>query len=470
MGIFITGLMGIIRLLGHLIKLEGLENRIIEQGQRCNLMVDGLCGYAERRIYKVKTHQAFRYELKPNNKQERLFIKSCGVARFAYNWGLSRRIELYRNHEGRDRYTTSVNQSRELNVIKRIEFPWMYEVSKCVPVAALRDLDRAYTNFYRRIKEGEKVGLPKFKKKGTHDSFQYGQTYGTLKVVNNTVHLPKVGYVNVKESMGKMKGRILSITVSREADRWFCSLCVEVDRPEPEPIQGDIVGIDLGLKSFAVVSNGKDHSMIDAPKPLKKRLKKIRRLHRQQCLTQKTSHNRKKANLSLARGYRKVRNIRKDFLSKLTSELTKTKSVIVIEDLAVKNMVRNKHLSRSIVDVSWGEFRRMLEYKTKWYGSRLIIIDRFEPTSKTCSCCGAVNNELTLSDRIWVCMECGDVHDRDENASDNIRNLGIAILDTESSSGIHACGQSIRPPEAILVEAGSKHTTRSGQTYGTVGL
>lgn len=404
----------------------------------------------------MKVNQAFRYELKPNNKQIGLLTRHCGVARFAWNWALARRIELYRIHKGKERFTNAINQHRELNALKKSEFPWMYEMSKCAPQEALRNLDKAYANFYRGLKNHEDIGKPKFKKKGKYDSFRLT---GLIKIDSNYIQLPRIGKIRTKESTYKFRGKILSATISREADRWYCSLCVEANRPEPKPIIGDVVGIDLGLNSFVVISNGIDHEHKEAPKPLKKKLKKLQRLSRRQSRKQKGSQNHKKANLKLARCHRIIRNTRKDFLNKLTTELAKTKSVICIEDLNVKGMVRNRHLARSIADAGWGDFRRMLEYKTIWYGSRLIKIPRFEPSSKTCHVCGEINNNLKLSDRSWICLKCGALHDRDENASDNVRNAGLRILVTESSSGSQACGENVRPSikKAVLVEAGSKH-------------
>lgn len=401
-------------------------------------------------------NQAFKYELNPNDKQVGLLIKHCGVARFAWNWGLARRVELYRTKEGKERFTTAITQHKELNILKKSEFPWMYEASKCAPQEALRNLDKAYANFYRGRKKHEPIGLPKFKKRGVHDSFNLN---GSVRIVGNSVQLPRIGMVRTKESTTKFKGRILSATVSREANRWYCSLGVEVNRVETQPITGEVVGIDLGLSEFAVISNGKEYRYIDAPKPLKKVLAKVKRLSRQQSRKQKGSNNRRKSNLLLAMQHRKVKNIRKDFINKITTELAKTKSVIVIEDLNVQGMQSKKrHLGRSISDVSWGEFRRQLEYKTVWYGSRLIKYPRFEPSSKKCSKCGAINQDLELSDRIWICQNCGTTHDRDENASDILRGYGLKILATESSSGSNACGESVSPilNKAVLVEAGSK--------------
>jgi putative transposase len=402
----------------------------------------------------VKVNQAFKYEIKPNNKQASLLLKHCGVARFTWNWGLARRKSEY---ESTGKSGNAIELHRQLTVLKKTDFPWMFEVSKCAPQEALRDLDKAFINFWRECKKGKKIGYPKFKKKGIHDGFRL---YKHIHVFDNYIKLPRLGKLRIKENTAKFKGRILSTTVSRKADRWFVSLTVERERIIPVRTDNEIVGIDLGLDNFAVISDGSgnyDHK--EAPKPLKRYLEKLQRLSRQQSRKKKGSQNRKKANLALARCYRRVRNIRKDFLNKLTTELAKTKSVICIEDLNVAGMKRNKHLARSIADVSWGEFKRQLEYKTVWYGSRLIKIPRFEPSSKRCHVCGEINNNLKLSDRTWICLKCGTLHDRDENASDNVRDDGLKILSTESISGSNACGVAGRPLETVAgdSEAGIKH-------------
>ena len=401
--------------------------------------------------------QAFKYELRPNNKQIGLLVRHAGVARFAWNWALARRIELYKTKEGKERYTSAITQHRELNALKNTEFPWMYEVSKCAPQEALRDLDQAYANMFRRIKNHDKkIGKPKFKKKGIHDSFTLT---GAIKVADNSIQLPRLGTIRTNEIASKLRGRILSATVSREANRWYCSLGVLCDRPDPQPVVGEIVGIDLGISCFGSVSNGIGIEELRSPKPLRKNIKKLRRYHRYLSRKQKDSQNRKKAQLRLARLYRRIKNIRREFLSYESTKLAKTKSVICVEDLNVSGMMQNHHLARSIGDEGWGDFVRQLEYKSAWYGSRLLKIPRFEPTSKRCSACGVINQELELSDRQWVCKLCGVLHERDANASHNIRSCGISILHTESSSGINACGVGVRPTvlEATHDEAGNKH-------------
>lgn len=404
----------------------------------------------------MTVNQAYRYEMSPNNRQAGLLLQHAGTARFAYNWGLAQRKALFQQHNGKDKFTNAIAQHRRLNALKKSEFPWMYETSKCAPQEALRDLDRAFANFWRRRKVDKTAGFPKFKKKGKHDSFRLT---GSIRVDDNSVVLPRLGKIRTKEPTGKFKGRILSATVSREADRWFVSLTVERERVIPSRTDDGVVGIDLGINSFAVLYDGNTTEYIHAPKPLERKLKRLKSLSRSHSRKQKGSNNRRKSALRLARLHRRIRNTRRDFLHKKSSSLATTKSVIVVENLNVSGMVRNRHLARSVADSGWGEFRRMLGYKAQWYGSRLVVIDRFAPSSKTCSECGAVNESLTLSDRRWVCISCGVVHERDENAARNIRRLGLEKLNTESSSGMNACGESVRPAVrwAALDEAGSKH-------------
>ncbi len=353
-------------------------------------------------------NKAYRYELEPNKTQLILLKKHAGCARFAWNWGLAERKRLW---EEERKTTNAIELHRKLNRLKKTDFPWMYEVSKCAPQEALRDLDKAFKNFF----EG-RANFPKFKEKGVHDSFRLT---GTIKVFPKHVQLPRLGKIRVKEKTTKCKGRILSATVSREADRWYVSLTVIVEIPDPVPVVGEPVGIDVGLKHFAVLSTGEK---IEAPKSLEKNLKRLRRLSRQHSRKQKGSNNRRKSAIKLARLHRRIRNQRRDFLHKLSTRLAKTKPVIVIEDLAVKNMIKNRRLSRHIADAGWREFSRMLEYKTKWYGSKLVVAPKFYPSSRMCSGCGYVLPDIKLSTRYWVCPECGIYHDRDINAAQNLVN------------------------------------------------
>ncbi len=363
----------------------------------------------------MKVNRAYRYELKPNTIQKVLLAQHAGCARFAYNWGLARRIALYQEEK---KTVSAINQHKELNQLKKTDFPWMYEVSKCAPQEALRDLDKAFKNFFQGLKQGHKVGFPRFKKKGVHDSFRLT---GTLKANGKSVQLPRLGKIRTKEATS-INGRILSATVSREADRWYVSFTCEVEISEPEPIEGDAVGIDVGLTHFAILSDG---TKIEAPKPLGKYLKRLKRLSKKHSRKKKGSNNRKKSAMALARLHRHIRNIRQDFLHKLSTDLAKTKSEIVIEDLNVKGMIQNHKLARHISDVGWSEFRRMLEYKTRWYGSKLTLAPRFFASSKTCSNCGYPMKEMPLSVRKWECPQCGTEHDRDINAAKNLLKFAV---------------------------------------------
>ena len=369
--------------------------------------------------------KAYRYEMDPNRGQRILCDKSAGVSRFTFNWGLDRRIKLY---EEKHEYTNAIEQHHLLNSLKETEFPWMYEVSKCAPQEALRDLDKAFNNFIRGRKNGRPIGFPKFKKKGCHDSFR---CTGTIIVGERHIQLPRLGKVRLKERPA-VQGRILSATVTREADRWFVSILVEVDIPTPEPVQGVSKGLDLGLNHFVTLSTGEK---IQAPKPLAKRLSKLKRASKQHSRKVKGSNNRKKSAKKLACIHRKIYNTRKDFLHKTSTRLVKTTPVIAVEDLNVRGLIRNRHLSRAISDVGWGEFVRMLEYKSQWYGSKLVKVPRFFPSSKHCSKCGFLQSSMPLSVRFWTCPSCRTVHDRDINAAVNIFNYG-----TGSSLGIYACG------------------------------
>ena len=379
-------------------------------------------------------NRAYRYELNPNDGKRILLAKHAGAARFAFNWGLARRVEKYE----RDKTSTNaIVQHRELNALKKTDFPWMYEVSKCAPQEALRDLDKAFKNFFRGLKYGQKIGFPKYKRKGINDSFRLT---GAIHVKDKAVQLPRLGLIRLKEPSA-VNGRILSATVRREANRWFVSLAVEMEMPEPQPVQGEAVGVDVGLNCFAACSDGHKEY---APKPLNKHLN---RLKRYQCRVNRkieaakkaggktkgwpASNNLRKASARVAKIHCRIRNIRQDFLHKFSTSLAKTKSEIMLEDLNIIGMMRNHRLARHIADAGWGEFRRMLEYKTQWYGSKLTFTPRFFASSKTCCECGHVLVDMKLTVRDWKCPACGEHHDRDINAAKNLLNWGTA-----SSAGI----------------------------------
>jgi len=407
----------------------------------------------------MRVTQAFRFELDPNTSQRVSLAKHVGTARFAYNWGLVRCLEALERGE---RIPTAADLHRQWNVWKREHAPWWTEVSKCAPQEAFRDLERAFRNWRE-----SRAKRPRFKRKKNFDDNRARLT-GSIRVFPRHVQLPRIGKVRTKEPTAKLlvlletgKARILSATVSREVDRWFVSLTCEVERHDPERREGEPVGVDLGLNCFAVLSDG---TRIEAPRPLKQALNLLRRRSRQLSRKQKESKNHAKAVLRLARLHRRIRNIRRDFLHKITTWLAKTRPAIVVEELSVRGLMGGWH-SRSVADAGWGTFRRMLEYKTSWYGSRLIMAPRSFPSTRCCSRCGLPGPKLSLSQRVFRCPACGFEADRDFNAALNLRLYGLAHLtgSTGSSPGSDACGDRLCGGTALT---GRSTSTRSLKQEG----
>jgi len=377
-------------------------------------------------------HKAYRYELDPNNFQRSSLLQHAGVARFTYNWGLEQRITLFKHNHDAERFTDAMKQHKLLNSLKKTQFPWMYECSKCAPQGALRDLNRAFTNFYRGRKTGKRVGFPRFKRRGVRDSFRLT---GTIRFEGRKLQLPRIGKVRVKEKREEYyHGRILSVTVRRRADRWFVSITVEETCADPTPMQGQKVGVDLGITTLATLSDG---TTFPNPRALGRRRKKLKQLAKSLSRKKQGSKNREKAKLRLATMYLKTFNIRQDTLHKLTTYLAKSHSTIVIEDLGVSGMMKNRRLARAIADVGMYEFRRQLEYKCQWYGSHLVVAPRTYPSTKMCSNCGNKRREVALSEREYVCETCGVRIDRDLNAARNL--VTVSLPETQT-----ACGEDVR--------------------------
>jgi putative transposase len=365
---------------------------------------------------------AHKIELKLNNKQRTYFAKAAGVARFAYNWALGEWQKDYA--EGLKPSDPSLR--RKLNSIKREKFPWMLEVTKNAPQMAIIQLGQAFKNFFAK-----RAAYPKFRKKGIHDRFTLSNDQFTVNA--SRIRIPHLGWVRMRESL-RFEGKILSATISRRANKWFVSLNVATVNP-PASTENEnqvTVGIDLGLTQFATLSTGE---MITGPKSHKAKLNRLKRLSKSLSRKQKGSANRKKAGAKLAKLHYQIANIRNDAIHKLTTRITHQFSKIVIEDLNVAGMIRNRKLSRSISDMGFYEFRRQLEYKSALKNKQLIVADRWFASSKLCSTCAMKNSELTLSVREWQCQHCGTNHHRDMNAAKNLEKLAVSFT-------VSACGAS----------------------------
>ena len=373
--------------------------------------------------------RGYKVELNLNNKQQTLAKKHAGTARFSYNWGLALKIKAFaeKQTDPTKKIPSAVDLHKELNKLKKTDFPWMYDVSKCAPQEALRDLDLAFANFYRGRQSGHPVGFPKFKSR-KHGIGSFTLT-GSIIVGNKQVRLPRLGRLRLKEAgyIPTSGVHILGATVSHTAGHWFVSVQVRQEVEAPVEAVGPTIGVDLGINQMAVTSDGRRFAN---PKALRKAEKALKRLQRKVSRRQKGSKNREKAKKQLAKAHYRISNIRSDALHKATSAIVaKTKPAserpgkVVVEDLHVRGMLKNHKLAKAIADVGFGEFRRQMGYKTGWAGEELHVADRFYPSSKTCSGCGHKKEALRLTERTFKCEHCGLNLDRDLNAAFNLAAL-----------------------------------------------
>ncbi len=357
-------------------------------------------------------HKTHKIRLQPNNKQANYFAQACGCSRLAYNWGLS---EWKRQYEAGER-PSAFKLDKQFNAIKRDLFPFITNVTKCAPQRSFKDLGTAFKNFFRNVKAGKKPGYPRFKRRGMRDSFYLAND--TFKLKGNRIRIPKLDWVKMRECL-RFPGKIVSAVVSRTADQWHVSIQVEVEVPEVAPPRVAL-GVDVGIKELAVVSDGR---VFGNPRALKKLEPKLRRAQKAVSRKKKGSQNRKKAVAKLARLHLRISNIRKDSLHKLTSAITTGVSAIGIEDLNVSGMMKNRRLSKALADSSMSELHRQLEYKAAWRGVDVVKADRFFPSSKKCSTCGNVKKKLALGERQYKCEACSVSLDRDLNAAINLESL-----------------------------------------------
>ena len=370
--------------------------------------------------------RAYKYRIYPTDEQKVLFAKTFGCCRFVYNWALNLKIEAYKLEKKSVAYKEV--QNRMVNELKK-ENQWLTEVNSQALLNSIRNLDTAYKNFFR---DTHAVGFPRFKSRKNRQSFQCPQ-HCSVDFGKGTVSIPKAKDIPAVLHR-RFKGTVKTVTVSMTpSGKYFASVLVDTAIQElpVSPIQGDTaLGIDLGIKSLAVCSDGRT---FDNPKNLQHSLDRLALLQKRLSRKQKGSANRNKARIRVARLQEHIANCRKDNLHKITHVLTHESQVrtLCMENLNVKGMQSNHHLAQAVGDASFGMFLTMLEYKCRWYGVNLVKIDRFAPSSKTCGQCGYVYKGLKLSERSWTCSECGTHHDRDFNAACNIKEFGLKALPTE---------------------------------------
>lgn len=392
--------------------------------------------------------KAFKVTLIPNHNQEVLINKTIGCARFVYNHFLALRRDLYSNEQKTLNYNSC---SQQLTLLKK-EVEWLKRVDKFALQNSLKNLETAYKNFFanlNKVKDKKNVGFPKFKKKhACKQSYKTNLTNGNIQVIENRLKLPKLGWVRFHKSQDII-GKLINVTITRTSrGKYIASILCETEIKKYSQVTQN-TGLDLGIKSYLVTSNGE---VVENPKYYRTQKRKLRKAHKKLSRSVKGSSNRVKAKIKLARTYERITNLRDDFLHKLSTRLIKENSIICIEHLRVASMVKNHKLALSITEASWSKFVTMLEYKSFWHDRIVQKVSTFYPSSQTCNCCKAINplvKDLKL--REWSCPSCSNYNERDGNAALNILGEGLRLI--AKSEGINTAGETPAVPRLFKAAA-----------------
>ena len=389
----------------------------------------------------MKQKRAYKYRFYPSEEQKHLLARTFGCCRYVYNWALRERTDAF--YQRGERLYYEGTAERLVTLKKQEETSWLNEVSSVCLQQALRHLDQAFRNFF----EG-RAAYPTFKKK----RHQQAATYASNAFTWNGEHLTLAKMdepLNIRWHRPLPQGcKPRSVTITKdEAERYFVSILVEEER-KPLEVTSKMVGLDLGLKSMVITSDGHSYGN---PKFFHKDEKKLAHAQRRHARKKKGSKNREKARHKVARIHARIADRRRDYQHKLSTTIIRENQVVCVESLQVKNMVKNHSLAKAISDVGWSEFVRQLEYKAEWYGRTLVKIDKWYPSSKRCFDCGHILDSLSLDVREWTCPECGVHHDRDINAAKNVLAAGLAV---------NACGEAVRPG-AVKAKPGKSLRSRN---------